>query len=104
MDAFEVIGDPTRRRIIELLAEGEHSAGDLASQFDVSFSAVSQQLRILSEAGVVSTRREGRQRLYKIQADGLDPVAAWIAHYARRYWERKLRALGNVLERIKDGA
>jgi DNA-binding transcriptional ArsR family regulator len=103
MDAFEVIGDPTRRRLIELLADGERSAGDLASCFDISFSAVSQQLRILNDAGVVATRREGRQRIYRIEAEGLDPVAAWIAHYARRYWERKLRALGGVLERIRDG-
>jgi len=102
MDAFEVIGDPTRRRLIELLCDGEKSAGGLAAEFDVSFSAVSQQLKILNEAGVVSTRRLGRQRLYKIEAAGLDPVAAWLAQYARRYWERKLRALGGVLERMKD--
>ena len=103
MDAFEVIGDPTRRRLIELLAEGERPAGDLASHFDTSFSAVSQQLRILSEAGIVASRREGRQRLYRIEADGLDPVAAWVAQYARRFWERKLRGLGGVLERMKHG-
>jgi DNA-binding transcriptional ArsR family regulator len=103
MDAFEVIGDPTRRRLIELLSEGEQSAGELASQFDVSFSAVSQQLRILTEAGIVTTRRDGRQRIYRIEADGLDPVAAWVAQYARQYWNRKLRALGGVLQRMKDG-
>ena len=102
MDAFEVIGDPTRRRLIELLSEGERSAGELASHFEVSFSAVSQQLRILNEAGVVTTRRDGRQRLYRIETHGLDPVAAWLAQYARRFWERKLHNLGGVLERMKD--
>ena len=104
MDTFEVISDPTRRRLVELLAEGERAAGDLASHFDTSFSAISQQLRILNEAGVVASRREGRQRLYRIEADGLDPVAGWVARYARRCWERKLRGLGGVLDRIKHGA
>src|SRR5947209_3440393 len=104
MDAFEVISDPTRRRLIELLAEGESPAGDLASHFEQSFSAISQQLRILTEAGVVASRREGRQRIYRIETDGLDPVAAWVARYARQFWQRKLRGLGVVLERIKDGS
>jgi DNA-binding transcriptional ArsR family regulator len=101
MDAFEAIGDPTRRRLIELLSEGERQAGDLASHFDVSFSAISQQLRILTEAGVVTSRREGRQRLYRIENKGLDPVAGWVAVHARKFWERKLHKLGGVLERMK---
>ena len=104
MDAFEAIGEPTRRGLIELLAEGERSAGELAAQFDVSFSAVSQQLRILSEAGIVVARRQGRQRFYRLEPRSLDPVAAWTAQYARRFWERKLRNLGHLLEGMKDGA
>jgi hypothetical protein len=52
----------------------------------------------------VVSRREGRQRLYRIEAEGLDPVAKWVAQYARRFWDRKLRGLGGVLERLKDGA
>ena len=103
MDAFEAIGDPTRRSLIELLSEGERSAGELVTHFDVSFSAVSQQLRILSEAGIVTARREGRQRFYRLDPNGLDPVAAWTAQYARQFWERKLRNLGRVLERMKHG-
>jgi len=103
MDAFEVIGDPTRRSLIELLADGERPAGELVTYFDVSFSAISQQLRILSEAGIVASRREGRQRVYRLKPDGLDPVAAWTAQYARKFWERKLRNLGGVLERMKHG-
>jgi DNA-binding transcriptional ArsR family regulator len=103
MDAFEAIGDPTRRSLIEILSEGEQSAGELAARFELSFSAVSQQLRILNEAGIVTVRREGRQRFYRLEPDGLDPVAAWTAQHARRFWERKLRNLGRVLERMKDG-
>src|SRR5215831_12716938 len=104
MDAFEAIGDPTRRSLIELLSEGERSAGDLVAHFDLSFSAISQQLRILSEAGIVAVRRQGRQRVYRLEPRGLDPVAAWTAQYARRFWERKLRDLGRLLEGRKDGA
>ena len=104
MDAFEAIGDATRRNLIELLSEGERSAGELVSHFDLSFSAISQQLRILSEAGIVAARRQGRQRFYRLDPQGLDPVAAWTAQYARRFWERKLRNLGGVLERMKHGS
>ena len=104
MDAFEAIGEPTRRGLIELLAEGERSAGELATHFETSFSAVSQQLRILSEAGIVAARRQGRRRFYRLEPGGLDPVASWTAQYARRFWERKLRNLGNLLEGMKDGA
>jgi DNA-binding transcriptional ArsR family regulator len=103
MDAFEAIGEPTRRGLIELLSEGERSAGDLVTHFDVSFSAVSQQLRILSEAGIVTARRQGRQRFYRLEPGGLDPVAQWTAQYARRFWDRKLRKLGRLLEGMKDG-
>jgi DNA-binding transcriptional ArsR family regulator len=103
MDAFEAIGDPTRRNLIELLSEGERSAGDLVSHFDLSFSAVSQQLRILSDAGIIAVRRQGRQRFYRLEPDGLDPVAAWTTQYARRFWDRKLCNLGRVLERMKHG-
>jgi DNA-binding transcriptional ArsR family regulator len=101
MDAFEVIGDPTRRTLIELLADGEHPVGELVNHFDVSFSAISQQLRILSELGVVTSRREGRQRVYRLEPEALDPVAAWVAQYARRFWDRKLRKLGSLLEGTK---
>ena|SRR5215813_6946625 len=103
MDAFEAIGEPTRRILIELLSEGERSAGELVSHFDISFSAVSQQLRLLSEAGIVTVRRQGRQRFYRLEPDGLDPLAAWTVKHARAFWERKLRNLGSLLERVKDG-
>jgi DNA-binding transcriptional ArsR family regulator len=104
VDVFDAIGDSTRRSLIELLSEGERSAGELAGHFNLSFSAISQQLRILSEAGIVAARRQGRQRFYRLDPRGLDPVAAWTAQYARRFWDRKLRTLGGVLERMKRGS
>ena len=103
MDAFEAISDPTRRTLIELLAKGERPAGELVAHFDVSFSRISQQLRILTEAGVVACRRDGRQRVYRLEPGGLDPVATWTAQHARRFWNGKLRNLGGLLERMKHG-
>src|SRR4249920_3244575 len=99
MDPFEVIADPTRRRLIELLTEGERAAGELVTHFDVSFSAISQQLRILSEANLIRSRRDGRRQLYRLGPQGLDPVADWMARYARSFWEKKLRNLDGVLRR-----
>jgi len=104
VDPFEVIADPTRRRLIELLAEGERPAGELVAHFDVSFSAISQQLRILSEASFVESRREGRRQVYRLQPESLDPVAHWLTLYARNFWQKKLHKLGGVLRRMKDEA
>jgi DNA-binding transcriptional ArsR family regulator len=101
VDAFEAIADPTRRRLIELLADGERPAGDLVSHFGVSFSAISQQLRILSDAHLVQSRREGRRQIYQLQPGSLDPVAGWLELYARKFWQKKLRALGGVLRRLE---
>ena len=102
MDSFEVIADPTRRKLITLLADGEHKVGDLVAHFDISFSAISQQLRILSEANVVRSRREGRAQIYRLEPASLDPVADWLAQYAGRFWRKKLGALHGVLRRMKD--
>ena len=104
MDPFEVIADPTRRRLIELLTEREHQAGELVAHFDISFSAISQQLKILSEANIVESRREGRTQIYSLKPDGLDPVAGWLSHYARSFWKNKLRNLDGVIRRLKSEA
>jgi DNA-binding transcriptional ArsR family regulator len=102
VDAFEAIADPTRRRLIELLAEGERAAGDLVSEFDVSFSAISQQLRILSDAQLVQSRRDGRRQIYQLCPGSLDPVAGWLERHARKFWQKKLHALGGVLRRMEN--
>jgi DNA-binding transcriptional ArsR family regulator len=104
MDPFEVIADPTRRRLIELLTDREHQAGELVAHFDVSFSAISQQLRILSDAHIVQSRREGRKQIYSLNPQSLDPVADWLSRYARTFWKQKLNTLGGVLRRMKDEA
>jgi DNA-binding transcriptional ArsR family regulator len=94
---FEVIAEPTRRRLIELLSDGERQAGELVTHFDVSFPAISQQLRILSEVNIVQSRREGRKQIYRLNRESLDPIADWLSRYARTFLKQKLNALGGVL-------
>jgi DNA-binding transcriptional ArsR family regulator len=101
MDAFEVIAAPTRRRLIELLSTGERTVGELVSGTSVSFSAVSQHLRILSDGNIVESRRDGRRHIYRFKPESIDPVADWVAAHARHFWKKKLHNLGGLLERMK---
>lgn len=97
-----MIADPTRRKLIELLADGEHPVSELVAHFDISFSAISQQLRILSDANLVRSRREGRSQLYRLGPGRLDPVGEWLSRYAKSFWSKKLQNLDGVLKRIKN--
>jgi len=96
---FAAISDPTRRELLDLLAEREYAVNDLVSRFEVSQPAVSHHLRILREAGLVKKRQAGRQRLYRLEARPLREVYDWVAHY-ERFWTEKLDALGEHLRRI----
>ena len=78
MNALAALADPTRRRIVELLADGERSAGELASQFQTSRPAVSRHLRLLKEAGLVTDRAEGTRRLYRLHDAGIDAVRDYL--------------------------
>lgn len=102
MYAFDVLGDPVRRRILELLAGGERSAGDLTAairaEFGISQPAVSAQLRVLRESGFTTVRPEGARRLYAVDAAPLREVGDWLAQF-RRFWEQHLDALGTELAR-----
>ncbi len=102
MDAFDVLGDPVRRRILELLAGGERTAGDvvavIAAEFGLTQPAVSRQLRILRESGFAVVRPEGTRRLYALQDAGLRDVEAWLGRL-RAEWEQRLDALGTELAR-----
>jgi DNA-binding transcriptional ArsR family regulator len=101
MDAFEALAAPARRRIIEMLSTGEHTVGELVSGSGVSFSAVSQHLRILSEGNIVESRRDGRKQIYRFKPESIDPVADWVSAHARQFWKKKLQNLGDVLGRMK---
>lgn len=98
MSAFEALADPTRRTIVELLAEGERSAGELAAEFETSRPAVSRHLRVLREHGLVSAREHGRRRLYALQPAPLAELDEWLSHY-REFWTNRLDALDVELKR-----
>lgn len=97
-DVFHAIADPTRRRIIDLLAEGEQPVKDLAASFSVTRPAISQHLRVLRDAGLVAERRTGRERRYSLTAAPLREVDEWVTRYAR-FWQAKLESLGEYLQR-----
>jgi DNA-binding transcriptional ArsR family regulator len=92
-DAFLAVSDPTRRRILELLARDELSVSALCAEFDLTQPAVSKHLRILREAGLVSVRSEGRFRRYAIEPRALEPVRDWLAHF-ESFWVDRLDRLG----------
>lgn len=102
MHAFEVLGDPVRRRVLELLVDGERSAGDLAAtlhgEFGISQPAVSQHLRVLRENGFARVRAEGTRRLYAVDAAPLHEVEQWIGRFSRS-WDQHLDALATELAR-----
>ncbi|NPD04075.1 winged helix-turn-helix transcriptional regulator [Nocardioides sp. zg-1308] len=104
MHAFDVLGDPVRRRILELLAAGEASAGDVAAQvrdeFGISQPAVSQHLKVLREHGFASVRAEGARRLYSVDPTGMQEVDAWVEQF-RVFWDTRLDALGTEIARGK---
>ncbi|MBE7537339.1 MAG: winged helix-turn-helix transcriptional regulator [Opitutaceae bacterium] len=96
MLSLEALADPTRRRIVELLARSDRTAGELVKEFDVSAPAISQHLKVLREAGLVTTRDEGQLRIQSLNPEGLDKVDAWIEK-TRSFWSRRLDALEREL-------
>jgi DNA-binding transcriptional ArsR family regulator len=100
--AFDVLGDPVRRRILELLAEGEQTSGALTlviqREFGISQPGVSQHLRVLRENGFATVRAEGTRRLYAVDAAPLREVDVWLEPF-RRFWTQRLDALGTELAR-----
>lgn len=102
MHAFDVLGDPVRRRILELLLAGEHTSGAIAeavqAEFGISQPAVSQHLGVLRESGFVHVRPEGARRLYSIEPGPLQGVDDWLSRF-RSFWEQRLDALGTEIAR-----
>ena len=102
MHAFDVLGDPVRRRILELLADGELASGAIGAtvqeEFGITPPAVSQHLKVLREAGFASVRPEGARRLYAVDAAPFRELDAWLEHF-RRFWEQRLDSLATELAR-----
>ena len=104
MHAFDVLGDPVRRRILELLTDGERTSGSvvevIGEEFGISQPAVSQHLRVLRENGFATVRPHGTRRLYSVDPTGMRQVDAWLEQF-RGFWTQRLDALGTELARGK---
>ena len=102
MHTFEVLGDPVRRRALEMLGGGERAAGEIVEvmreEFAITQAAVSQHLKVLRDHGFASVRAHGARRIYALDADPLREIDAWLRPF-RRFWEPKLDALATEVER-----
>jgi DNA-binding transcriptional ArsR family regulator len=96
---FAALSDPTRRAILERLAQGDTSVSDLAAPFAMSLPAISKHLRVLEQAGLIERTRDGRIHRLRLVARPLHEAAAWIAHY-QQFWEQQLAALADYLQDV----
>ena len=97
-DVFGAISHPARRRMLDLLLKADSSVNTIAGHFQMSRPAVSQHLRILLDAGLVTEQRHGRERRYRLVPERLSPVRDWIAHY-ERFWDDRLHRLQKQLSK-----
>ena len=107
MHPFDVLGDPVRRRILELLAEREHASGEvvtvIAREFGITQPAVSQHLKVLRESGFATVRVDGARRLYAVDPRPLADANAWLDRF-RHFWDQPLDALATEIARGKRAA
>ncbi|HEV8569237.1 MAG TPA: metalloregulator ArsR/SmtB family transcription factor [Actinoplanes sp.] len=101
VDALTVLAEPTRRRIVEALRRRESSVSDLVTALDMSQPAISKHLRVLREAGLVSSRAVAQQRIYRLEAAPFRELDAWLAPY-RRLWTRHLESLEHHLDQKEE--
>ncbi len=94
---FEAVADPSRRRILRLVADQEMSIAAIAKEFSIGRTAVNKHLRVLQEAGLVRNRRVGRETRYRLQPEPLQKIESWLAFF-EPYWTDKLRALAKFVE------
>ena len=104
MHAFDVLGDPVRRRILELLAQDEHASGEvvevIGKEFGITQSAVSQQLKVLRDSGFATVRPEGARRVYAVEPAPFQAFDDWLDPF-RRFWDQRLDSLATELVRGK---
>jgi DNA-binding transcriptional ArsR family regulator len=100
-DIFGAISHPARRRMLDLLLEADRSVNTIAAHFEMSRPAVSQHLRVLLDAGLVTEERHGRERRYHFVSERLGPVREWIAHY-EQFWDDRLQRLQKHLSKKKE--
>ena len=99
---FGALADPTRRRILEHLADGDRCVTDLARPYRMSLPAVSKHLRVLENAGLVRRRRDGRLHRLRLEAKPMQQAQAWIEEY-RKFWEASFDRLGEYLKQLQTG-
>lgn len=103
MEALTALGDPTRRRIVEMLADGPRASGEIAASFRISASAVSQHLKVLREVRLVRVQVAAQRRIYELDRHGVEEIADWVQNL-RRFWAVRLDALeSRVSEENEDG-
>ena len=100
-DAFNAVAEPRRREILDVLAGGERPVNDLVSLLGLAQPQVSKHLRVLREVGVVDVRKDGRQRLYRLNGHALKPIHDWVKHY-ERFWSERFERLDDVLDDLKQ--
>lgn len=100
-NTFDMLAEPTRRRILEQLGKGECSVSTLVTRLDMSQPAVSKQLRVLRESGLAVVRRDGQRRIYRLDAEPLKELDQWLAPF-RSYWEPHLDAMEKTLDSMED--
>jgi DNA-binding transcriptional ArsR family regulator len=102
MDRFAALAEPNRRRIVEMLGERPLSAGEIVARFSVSAPAISQHLKVLKEAGLVTVAVEGQRRIYRLDPEGLDAFEAWVRK-VRGFWGAHLDLLEEQLSKPETG-
>jgi DNA-binding transcriptional ArsR family regulator len=100
-DVFQAIADPTRREVLRLLAENELPISEITSHFTMSRTAIAKHLQILSEADLVSGRKVGREKRYRLQPESLQELKQWLSFY-EQFWSNKLTKLKHVVENPED--
>ncbi len=102
IDVFRAVSNPTRRALLDKLSNREQTVQRLAGSFQMTLPAVSQQLSVLKRAGLVTVRRAGRRRVYRLNAEPLRELMSWLKAY-ERFWVVRLQALGENVKRIEPG-
>jgi DNA-binding transcriptional ArsR family regulator len=97
MSTWAALADPTRRRIVEMLAQGSLSSGEIAGRFEISAPAVSQHLKVLKEARLVRVRAEAQRRIYELDREGVEELSGWVAR-VQSLWNCKLDVLEQLLK------
>ena len=100
-DAFNAVAEPRRRQILDLLAQGELPVNDLVTLLGLAQPQVSKHLRVLREVDLVRVRDEGRQRMYRLNAEPLKPIHEWLRRY-EQMWNERFDLLEQVLDELKE--